>query len=120
MAEPSRRARIATTAAVAAADGRNVSSPEDVRSALFDGQPSVLEAHWPRVGRELLRRGQINDFDRAAPQEALAYPELVELVRSIVPGPVHEKFNSAQPVSITYSVKGPDAEEFRAVIDGVG
>ncbi|MFE9583121.1 hypothetical protein ACFYO1_42575 [Nocardia sp. NPDC006044] len=104
-------------AAVAAANGRNVLSPEDVQSALLDGQPSVLEVHWPRVGGQPLRRGRINDFDPTAPQEALAYPEFVELVRSIVPGPVHEKFNSAQPVRITYSVSGPDADEFRAVID---
>ncbi|WP_433524488.1 hypothetical protein ACQPZ2_04870 [Nocardia pseudovaccinii] len=107
-------------AQVAEQHGRNALAPEDLQVALLQGIPwSTLEVWWPRVGGKPLQRGAINDFDPSAPQQALTYTELVELVASMVPGPAgRDELNPAEPVAVTYELSGPDAREFRAQIDG--
>lgn len=107
-------------AQVAEQHGRNDLAPEDLQVALLQGIPwSTLEVWWPRVGGKPLQRGVINDFDPSAPQKALTYTELVELATSMVPGPAgRDELNPVEPVTVTYELSGPDADEFRAQIDG--
>jgi len=65
-----------------------------------------------------LKRGEVNDFDPSTPQQSLTYAELRELVNAIIPEPVGGKGLPARSVAVTYEVSGPDADEFRAAIEG--
>lgn len=119
-ASPAVIALLRRAARVAEQHGRNDLAPEDLQVALLEGIPwSTLEVWWPRVGGTPLQRGVVNDFDPSAPQKALTYPELVELVASMVPGPAgRAELNPAEPIAVTYELSGPDADEFRAAIEG--
>jgi hypothetical protein len=103
--------------AIAAEHGHNYVGVEDVLAAVLAARPySILDVHWPRIGAEPLDRNGINDFNPSAPQQALTLDELRELVRSIVPGPVHGDHGPAEPAAVTFELSGPHADEFRDAI----
>ncbi|MGW5139278.1 hypothetical protein ACWEPH_09405 [Nocardia beijingensis] len=105
-------------AAIAAEHGHNWIGVEDLLAAILTAEPlSLLELHWPRHGGTALDRGEINDFDPSAPQQALTFDELKALVQSIVPGAPRGPHGPAEPAAVTYTVTGPHAEEFRARLE---
>jgi len=85
-------------ASIAAEHGHNYIGVEDVLAALLDAQPtSVLEVHW-----QLKEHG------------ALTYPELRDLVQSIIPGASAQ--GSSGPASVTFELTGPNADELTEII----
>ncbi|WP_330231708.1 hypothetical protein OHA40_03935 [Nocardia sp. NBC_00508] len=105
-------------AAIAAEHGHNWIGVEDLLAAIVTATPlSILEVHWPRQGGTPLNRGEINDFDPSAPQQALTFDEIKALVQSIIPGAPNGPHGPAEPAAVTYKVRGPHAEEFRAGIE---
>ncbi|WP_040864030.1 hypothetical protein [Nocardia exalbida] len=106
-------------AAIAAEHGHNWMGVEDLLAAILTAEPlSLLDLHWPRRGGTPLNRGEINDFNPSAPQQALTFDEVKALVQSIVPGAPKGAHGPAEPAAVTYTLAGPHAEEFREMIEG--
>ncbi|MFI9503929.1 hypothetical protein [Nocardia sp. NPDC052566] len=88
-------------AAIAAEHGHNYISVEDLLSAILGAEPmSLLEVHWQ------LRGGG-----------ALTFPEVRQLVDSIIPGPVIGNHGPPEPATVTFEWTGPHAAEFTEAIN---
>lgn len=104
-------------ARIAAERGHGYVGTEHVLAALFDAPLTPLEVFWPRVDGEPIQRGVINDFDPSAPQQPLTYSEVQELVKAVIPEPGGGPGLPTRPVTVTYEVSGPKADEFKAMLD---
>ncbi|WP_067475195.1 hypothetical protein [Nocardia amamiensis] len=118
-AAPAAIVALKRAAAIAEEHGHNWIGVEDLLAAILTAEPlSLLELHWPRHGGTPLNREEINDFDPSAPQQALTFDQVKELVQSIVPGAPKGAHGPAEPAAVAYSLTGPHAEEFRGMVEG--
>jgi hypothetical protein len=65
-----------------------------------------------------LQESVINDFDPSIPQKPLTFDEVRELVNALIARPVTTRHDPARPVTVTYEISGPNADEFRAAVEG--
>ncbi|WP_306357639.1 MULTISPECIES: hypothetical protein [unclassified Nocardia] len=119
-----------TAARIAAEHGRSWVGVEDMFAAVVahdeeHGHPPVW---WPRVGKPRITRGWkggvgLDAGGRMLTPElqgetaALTYPEFRKCVDEWVPGPSPAGVGPDRPAAVTYEISGPNADEFRAMIE---